>query len=434
MSSYTRLTSVDLMLRQDNIERMGKNNIKSFTRNRKMNFYDLTTSILLKKGQTLTLELNEFTEKMKKPTITKQAYSKQRQNLNPEVFKHINREYIKKIYEEIEVETYKGYVVLSVDGSGIELPNCETLKKYYGVTEGQKGSVGRVRGKALGIYDSLNKIMINTTINPNKKSEKEQFLEQIDELIEFMEDKKYIIVFDRYYFGLSFINTLEEKGIKYIMRLKLKDYKKEKEEMKTNDEIVKLKIRTNSIFYAKESEKEKLKNKKNIETRIIKTKLKNGIEEHLSTNMSKEELTEEEAKELYFTRWNIEKSFDIIKNKINIENFSTKTVIGIEQEFYAQMLVYNMLEDLKRDAGERIENNSKKKYKYKINMNIMAGIFKRKYIEILIIKDEKEKEKKYIEMINTMSKYLVPIKPGRKFERKKMHSMNKYRSNLRRNI
>lgn len=434
MNSYARIASVDLMLKDKKIEAIGRINKESFTRKRKMNFYEMATSIILKKGQTLTLELNEFMETMKREKITKQAYSKQRQNLNPEIFKHINENYTKRIYKEIKIKTYKGYIVLSVDGSGIELPNCDALKKHYGVTEGQKGSVGRVRAKALGIYDSLNKIMIKTTIDPYKKSEKDQFLDLLEELKEYMGERKFIIVFDRYYFGLSFINKLEEKGIKYIIRQKTKDYKKEKEEMKSNDEIVKLKIRTNSIFYAKEEEKEKLREKKYIETRIIKTKISNGTEEHLSTNLSKEELNEKEAKELYFTRWNIEKSFDIIKNKINIENFSAKTVIGIEQEFYAQMLVYNMLEDLKRDAGERIEKNQRRKYEYKINMNILAGIFKKKYIDILLMKDEEEKEKKYLEMIETMSKYLIPIKPGRSFERKKMHSMNKYRSNLRRNI
>jgi len=92
-----------------------------------------------------------------------------------------------------------------------------------------------------------------------------------------------------------------------------------------------------------------------VETRIIKLTLETGAEEHLSTNLSKEELSIKEAKELYFTRWNIEKSFDIIKNKLNIENFSSKKVIGVEQEFYAQIMVYNMIEDLKRDAEEGVK-------------------------------------------------------------------------------
>ena len=163
-------------------------------------------SIILKKGQTLTLELSEFAEKMSKQKLTKQAYSKQRKNLNPEVFKHINKNYTKRIYDEIELETYKGYIVLSVDGSAIELPNCKELKEKYGVSEGQKGSVGRVRAKALGVYDSLNRIMIETTIDPYNKSEKDQFMDIMKEIKEYMGERKYLIVFDRYYFGLSFMH------------------------------------------------------------------------------------------------------------------------------------------------------------------------------------------------------------------------------------
>ena len=37
-------------------------------------------------------------------------------------------------------------------------------------------------------------------------------------------------------------------------------------------------------------------------------------------------------------------------------------------------------------------------------------------------------------MVDEMGKNLVPIEPGRKYEIRKIHSMNKYRSNLRRNI
>lgn len=434
MSSYTRLTGInnEVVALYENICWRLKE--KSFTRNRKMNFHTLVKSILFKKGQTLSLELDDFTNKMGIENLTKQAYSKQRQNLNPEVFKQLNNTYIKKIYEEIPIEKYKDYIVLSVDGSGIELPNAKVLKQYYGTSEGQKGSVGRVRAKALGIYDSLNRIMIKTTIDPYKKSEKEQFIDLLDELIEFMGERKYLIVFDRYYFGLAFINKLNEKGIKYLIRQKLKDYKKEKDQMETQDEIVKLKVRTNSLFYASEEDKEKLKAKKYIETRIMKIKTPNGAEEHLCTNLTPEELNIKEAGELYFTRWNIEKSFDIIKNKINIENFSSKTVVGIEQDFYAQMMVYNMIEDLKRDAEEEIIKNPELKYDYKLNMNILAGIFKKKFIDVLMAPNKEESSRRYKKMIDEIRRHVVPIKPGRSFERRRMHSMNKYRSNLRRNI
>ncbi len=105
-----------------------------------------------------------------------------------------------------------------------------------------------------------------------------------------------------------------------------KFYKKEKEEMESDDEEVNLKKRSNSVFYASEERRKKLKEKKYVKTRIIKVKIKE-TEEHLSTNLKPEEITKEEAKDLYFVRWNIEKAFDVIKNKINIENFSSKKVI-----------------------------------------------------------------------------------------------------------
>ena len=89
----------------------------------------------------MTLELDEIADNMKIEKITKQAYSKQRQNLNPKIFKHLNNNYIRRIYDEIDVKRYKGYILLAIDESTMELPNSEELKEYYGLSEGQKGSV-----------------------------------------------------------------------------------------------------------------------------------------------------------------------------------------------------------------------------------------------------------------------------------------------------
>ena len=181
-----------------------------------------------------------------------------------------------------------------------------------------------------------------------------------------------------------------------------KHYKKEKIEMKSNDEEVSLRVRTNSVFNAE------------------------SIEE-------KEELSEKEAKELYFGRWEIEKSFDIIKNKIKIENFTLHKVIGVEQDFYSQMLLYNMLEDVRIDTGEIVKGQEEGlKYDYKVNMNVMVGTLRERFMEI-ILSNKEDLQKKADEFNEEIKKYLVPIKPGRSYPRKRMHSMNKYRHNLREN-
>ena len=373
-------------------------------------------------------------KKQGKETITKQAFSKQRQNINPEIFKMLNNEYIKRIYSQRKIEQYKGYIILAVDGTMLEMPNSRELKEYYGLQKGQEGSVGRVRGRCLGVYDCLNKVMAITRIDPYKVSEKRQIEEEIENILKIYKNKKIILVCDRFYFGISFINELEKRGIKYIIRMQNKHYKKEKQEMKSNDEEVELKVRSNSVFYAEsKEEKEELRRVKYVKTRIIKTKISSGEEEHLSTNLSKEELTEEEAKELYYGRWEIEKSFDIIKNKIKIEKFTSHKVIGVEQDFYSQMLLYNMLEDVRIDTGEIIKGQKEGlKYDYKVNMNVMVGILRERFMEIILSEGE-ELKKKSEEFNEEIKKYLIPIKPGRSYPRKKMHSMNKYRHNLREN-
>lgn len=431
--SFKRIKSILKKIKSNKYQDIGRLIKTKFTRNRKMNFFDLIICILDKKGKTLSLELKDYMKKIKKEEITKQAFSKQRQNLNPEIFRVLDEEYIKLMYKQREIKTYKGYVVLAVDGSMIELPNSKELKEYYGIQLGQPGSVGRVRARGMGIYDCLNNIMVRTRIDKYSVSEKQQIEKELKKIKSIYKHKKIILVCDRLYFGISFIHMLDKMGIKYLIRMQNKHYKKEKIEMKSNDKIVDLKIRTNSVFYAEtEEEKEELKKIKTVQTRIIKTKIPTGEEEHLSTNIKREELSEEEAKEIYFGRWNIEKAFDIIKNKINIENMSSHTVIGVEQDFYSQILLYNMLEDIKSDS--EIEQDPNKKYEYKVNMNIMVGMFRNSLIKIFLQTKNKDIDKAQEEFIREIKKYLVPIKPGRNFERKRMHSMNKYRHNLRRNI
>lgn len=433
MSFYSRILEILKLLDEEKYKSIARIEEKAFTRTRKLTFKDLVLSILTRKGKTLTIELMEYMENMKKESISKQAYSKHRQKLKPEIFKVLNDEYVKKIYKQREINKYGEYLLLGVDGTMIELPNSDELKEHYGLQLGQKGSVGRVRARGFGIYDILNNVMITSRIDPYNFSEKKQIECELDNLNELIPEKK-ILICDRYYFGIGFVHELNKKDYKYLMRMTNKHYKKEKSEMKSNDEEVELKVRNNSIFYAEtEEEKKELKKLKKAKTRIIKVMLESGEEEHLATNLTKEELPYEKAKEMYFQRWGIEKAFDVLKNKINIENVSSQKVIGVEQDFYSQVLFLNMLEDMRNDAEKARKNKKNLKYEYKINTNILAGMFRRKFIEIFVIMEYIDIEKEVKRLLKKVSRYLVPIKPGRKYPRRKMHSMNKYRSNLRRN-
>ena len=59
--------------------------------------------------------------------------------------------------------------------------------------------------------------------------------------------------------------------------------------------------------------------------RFIQVILDNGTVEVLATNiLSKERLKTSDFKELYALRWGIEPYFDLIKNRLGLENFTGK--------------------------------------------------------------------------------------------------------------
>ena len=103
-----------------------------------------------------------------------------------------------------------------------------------------------------------------------------------------------------------------------------------------------------------------------LKIRIVKVKLKNGDVEILATNLSSDEFSSEELKELYAKRWEIETGYDRLKNLIRIEDFSGRRRRLIEQDFYANIFLYNLANTIKIDANKRIMRQPRKrKYNYK---------------------------------------------------------------------
>ena len=143
-------------------------------------------------------------------------------------------------------------------------------------------------------------------------------------------------------------------------------------------------------------------------------------------------------KEAYFKRWQIEIGYDILKNKLHIENFTGKTKITIEQDFYAQIYTFNVLQDIKHTANIKVQENNKDKnlkYEYKPNVNILAGWLKNILIAVVFADTDEEKRKLYNIIIEKAEKNLVAIKPDRSYERRHDTSKrNKYRTNLRNNM
>ena len=98
-----------------------------FSRNRKMVFKDFIYYILLNKGKSSVLEIDEYFKQRfggDVMPISKQDLSKQRLFLSPLIFKDADQIALKEMYlgNQWELEKFKGYNVFNVDGSQFDIP------------------------------------------------------------------------------------------------------------------------------------------------------------------------------------------------------------------------------------------------------------------------------------------------------------------------
>lgn len=405
----------------------------TFTRNRKIPFYDILLMTLNKQGKNISFEIRDYElnkKGEKRVNYTDEAYLKQRRNLNPDVFKEMNILYLKDFYEKPKyIKKKKGYILCAIDGSKIEIPNTPKNRKVFGSEENQYKR-NTARALISGIYDVENHFFLNVQINRTDSKEINLAKENIVEGSKIIGKNKEILIFDRNYPSMEFFNWLEENEKKFVMRLSSNDYIKERESMKSNDEEKNIEYtyaRLNKIKKLNNAMYEKIKDKKGITLRITKIRIDNKKEEYLISNLSKEDFTEEDLKEIYEKRWKIESSYNSIKNKLKIESFSGNLPQFIYQDIYAQIVVYNQIQDM-LNTGRKIKKTLKGK-EYKINEGKAIGLFKEKYIKIMLINDVAEAIKELEKLEKEMEKYTSRIRKGRKSNIREWKPSNKYRTN-----
>ena len=172
--------------------------------------------------------------------------------------------------------------------------------------------------------------MLDALIKDCGEGEKELAKKNIENAGKILDLEKCIIIFDRGYPGIDLIWYLEKLNIKYIFRLQTKMYEKEKKSMKTEDEWIELNVAGDRLRKISDKEtKEELKAQKTLKVRMSKVVLDTGEIEYLLSNISEEIILPEEMKETYFKRWQIENGYDILKNKLHLENFKGKTKLYI---------------------------------------------------------------------------------------------------------
>ena len=388
---------------------------KDFIRNRKLSFSMNILLILSALKHSIQTGIDQFlidTDAVF-DTYSKQAFSKGRQRILPEAFLELHKKSVEFFYNEADYETYFGHRVLAVDGSKINLPYNSELLDIYG---SQKSTNGLIQSLVSCLTDVMNNVIIDGIMAPFDSSERELAKQNITNSVNMLTDND-IILFDRGYPSSELMQFLDKNGSKYIMRCDATFLGK----------ILKTHIENDFVTIHKF-----VKSGITLTFRVVRFPISDETTEILVTNIL-DEFDIADFKQLYNLRWGIEKTYNCIKNKFELESFSGTKPICILQDFYANLMLYNALAMVMYENNKELakKGDTETKYIYKTNENQAVNKIRENLIKAVITENEFERARLFTKIRKQLQKEVVPVRPNRICDnnRKPKHPFVKFSQN-----
>ena len=389
----------------------------SFSRNRKLPADTLMKLLIQMQDKGIKSELCDF---FTDTVPTDSAFCQQRQKLVPEALRSVM--FNMNCMLSRNLKTMNGYYLLACDGSDINIPYNPNDKETYHQTRDWKG-YNQLHLNAL--YDVLNELYQDVSIDTAAKTR------EADALAEIVTDHNYpsnsVIICDRGYEKYALIVHLLEKKQKFIIRVKditsptsilahvpvpdhdefdirikrILTYSYKKEIMNNPETYVALNKITNGKVDCIDEDHPFYE----INLRVVRFKITDDTYECLITNLDESEFSAEDLKYVYHLRWNLETGFRQLKWEIGMVYFHAKKRIGLIQEIYASLIMFNFTRFL--TINTELENKEDCLYEYKANF-IAALTNARLFLKGFISAGQ---------MTERIKKFLIPIRPGRSFKR-----------------
>jgi hypothetical protein len=150
--------------------------------------------------------------------MSQQAFSLARQKVKWEAFRELFQASVRGSYNET-IKDWRGYLLMAIDSSHVALPRDAALREYYGAV-GHELSAATARASLL--YDIQNDIIVDAKIEPLTVDERnlaKAHLEALGTMAGNVKERKIIVIFDRGYPSRDFIKYIQDKEIKYVMRV-----------------------------------------------------------------------------------------------------------------------------------------------------------------------------------------------------------------------
>lgn len=393
----------------------------SFIRKRKLTFDKIMTMIFKKSNKSIQNSINDMQLNLGDDyTITNSAFSQARAKINYTAFEEFARVASELFYEDGEYGRHKHFRLLAIDGSIVRLPNSDDIKKEFNPTkvtcqvdDFQKEIV---QARMSCLYDVINGIAIDFDLVNYVKSDTndiECFSEK-DLALNHLEycNEDDLVIMDRGYPSYElFARTYNKTNV--LFRIRSNSFSKAKPLFSPHCENKDIVCEINAPKYLKEELRlNNLPTK--LKVRFIQVKLDNGQIEVLATNVLDNEILQtSDFKSLYAKRWEIETFYNLLKNRLSLENFTGLTALAVKQDFYATIFLSNYESSFVYDLNLELKEKKKNcRYIQKINKATSFNAIKHELFNLFYTNKSIHKIERKIEKLLLTS--TITKRPNRK--------------------
>ncbi len=413
----------NLVFSQDFCDRH-KQKQKDFTRTRSLPFHELIFLLLNMNNNSYQSELDRYYKVLRhleiaERIIYKGNLSKARAKLKYDAFIELNDHMLQHYYSNFSFETWRGLNLLAIDGTMLRVPDQKQIRDHFGVWNSDKGKKPCPKARASQMFDVLNKVTIDAIISP--KSEGERELAALHFIKLQPED---LLILDRGYPAYWLFKLAMTMNSQFCARISYKKWSVVKKFYKSGkkEQIVKIK----ATHLSKQKCFEKGLDTKPIVVRLVRVKLDSGESEILITSLTDmDKYPHRVFAHLYHLRWPVEEDYKTLKYRLQVENFSGKTVHSVYQDFHAKLFSKNFTAMIAATTKKEIIKKSEF-LRHLHQINYAQALSNMKDTIVLLFNRSKKNMKILVEKIRKIFiQTTESVRPNRKFPRR--HRVKQHR-------
>lgn len=415
---------------------------KDFTRERLLPFPVVMLLLLQKTTKSIQRHLHSFFHQLwpqeRERTVTPGGWTQARAKLSHTAFIELNQEVLLPCFYGPEQaghrRHWRSHRLLGVDGSLLRLPSHPEVFEIFGAlaVANHLGDTGtRYAPARLSVlYDLLNRIGLDARLAPVATSEVDLAAAQLEQV-----ENNDVLIWDRGFTGFVLMAQVLACGAHFLGRCSKSSFAAAQEMFRINragrSQVVKLVAASDQ-----RTELKKLGLPTELIVRFVSVRLPAGELEVLVTSLLDETLyPKEEFLEVYHLRWNHETYHQMLKGRLDLENWSGQTVESVRQDVQAAVFVSNVESLLSQEAQEELSaQDAGRHYPAQVNRAVSYHALKERMLDLLWSKRPIQNVLEEIQL--WMQSNPVSVRPDRSppRRRKSFHRSYHYQRNLRKTV